>query len=174
MDEIISPRPVPAGWLEALARSDAELAAGLTVPAESKLFIAASESPLPGSRRSGQAARSTGSLRRLIEYTPEAMRQVDALLLHYEERQRDEHLCAPLVAGVTEWPFKGWDHTEGSLRDVPPLPVEGRRLGVPPHITIRIPIRASQGGELELLVPPRYLDFILKHSGFRSLPQPRP
>ena len=26
-------RPVPSGWLEALDRSDAELAAGLTVPA---------------------------------------------------------------------------------------------------------------------------------------------
>jgi hypothetical protein len=35
MDEITpTTHPVPAGWLEALARSDAELAAGLTVPAE--------------------------------------------------------------------------------------------------------------------------------------------
>jgi hypothetical protein len=35
MDEITpATRPVPAGWLEALARSDAELAAGLTVPSE--------------------------------------------------------------------------------------------------------------------------------------------
>ena len=34
MDEIIlTTRPVPAGWLEVLARSDAELAAGQTVPA---------------------------------------------------------------------------------------------------------------------------------------------
>jgi hypothetical protein len=34
MDEIVSTtRPVPAEWLEALARSNAELAAGLTVPA---------------------------------------------------------------------------------------------------------------------------------------------
>ena len=34
MDEIIpTTRPVPAGWLEALARSDAEVASGLTVPA---------------------------------------------------------------------------------------------------------------------------------------------
>ncbi len=35
MDEIThTTRPVPAEWLEALARSDAELDAGLTVPAE--------------------------------------------------------------------------------------------------------------------------------------------
>jgi len=35
MDEITqTTRPVPAEWLEALARSDAELAARLTVPAE--------------------------------------------------------------------------------------------------------------------------------------------
>ncbi|GEM_PF-5253074 len=35
MDEIThTTRPDPGGWLEALARSDAELAAGLTVPAE--------------------------------------------------------------------------------------------------------------------------------------------
>lgn len=35
MDEIVpSTHPVPAEWLDALARSDAELAAGLTVPAE--------------------------------------------------------------------------------------------------------------------------------------------
>ena len=34
MDEIIpTTRPVPAGWLEVLARSDAELASGQTVPA---------------------------------------------------------------------------------------------------------------------------------------------
>ena len=35
MDEIApTNRPAPAEWLEALARSDAELAAGLTVPAK--------------------------------------------------------------------------------------------------------------------------------------------
>lgn len=34
MDDNPTPAPVPAGWLEALARSEAELAAGLTVPGE--------------------------------------------------------------------------------------------------------------------------------------------
>jgi len=35
MDEITpTTRPVPAGWLEALAESEAELAAGLTVPGD--------------------------------------------------------------------------------------------------------------------------------------------
>jgi plasmid stabilization system protein ParE len=34
----------------------------------------------------------------LIEYTPEALRQVDALLKHYEERQRDGAARALLTA----------------------------------------------------------------------------
>ncbi len=34
MDDIPTPAPVPAGWLEALARSEEELAAGQTVPGE--------------------------------------------------------------------------------------------------------------------------------------------
>lgn len=34
MDEITPTRPVPAGWLNAIAESEAELAAGLTVPGD--------------------------------------------------------------------------------------------------------------------------------------------
>lgn len=34
----------------------------------------------------------------MIEYTPEALRQVDALLLYYEERQRDTAVRALLTA----------------------------------------------------------------------------
>jgi hypothetical protein len=34
MDDNPSPAPVPAGWLEALAESEAELDAGLTVPGD--------------------------------------------------------------------------------------------------------------------------------------------
>jgi hypothetical protein len=34
MDDNSTPTPVPAGWLEALAKSEAQLAAGLTVPGE--------------------------------------------------------------------------------------------------------------------------------------------
>jgi hypothetical protein len=34
MDDNPTPAPVPTGWLEALARSEAQLAAGLTVPGE--------------------------------------------------------------------------------------------------------------------------------------------
>lgn len=54
MNEILpTTRPVPAEWLEALARSDAELAAGLTVPAEAvhrriRESIARMEAKRPG------------------------------------------------------------------------------------------------------------------------------
>ena len=34
MNEITRTRAVPAGWLEAIAESEAELAAGLTVPGD--------------------------------------------------------------------------------------------------------------------------------------------
>ena len=34
MDEINITRPVPAGWLDAIAESEAELAAGLTLPGD--------------------------------------------------------------------------------------------------------------------------------------------
>ena len=34
MDEITTARPVPSGWLDAIAESEAELAAGLTVPGD--------------------------------------------------------------------------------------------------------------------------------------------
>jgi hypothetical protein len=34
MDEITEDAKVPSGWIEALERSEAELAAGLTVPGE--------------------------------------------------------------------------------------------------------------------------------------------
>jgi hypothetical protein len=34
MDDNPSPAPAPAGWLEALAESEAELDAGLTVPGD--------------------------------------------------------------------------------------------------------------------------------------------
>lgn len=34
MDHNDAPRPIPAGWLEALERSEADLAAGRTVPLE--------------------------------------------------------------------------------------------------------------------------------------------
>ena len=43
---------------------------------------------LLGSRGSGRAHRGARRRRTLIEYTPEAARQVDALLQRYEERQR--------------------------------------------------------------------------------------
>ena len=56
MDEITrTTRPVPAGWLEALAESEAELASGLTVPGDEVMrelyeSIARLEARRPASR----------------------------------------------------------------------------------------------------------------------------
>jgi hypothetical protein len=77
-------------------------------------------------------------------------------------------LDGPIQPWIKEWPFRAWHHPDGKLRDFPPVPTDGRML-VPPHLELGIPIRTSPSGELEILVPPHFLDFIRHHSAFRPL-----
>jgi hypothetical protein len=84
-------------------------------------------------------------------------------------------LKGPLPAGASGSMFDAWRHPDGSLRHEPPsLPFEadGSLERFPP-IKLSIPVHNPAAADLELMVSPTYLDFILHHPAFHPFPPRR-
>ena len=84
-------------------------------------------------------------------------------------------LYGPLEPGAQAWICDAWRYPDGRLRhERPPPPTDRRRpFQAPSPVKLSIPVRDPQKVDLELMVPPTYLDFIEHHSAFRPLPPRR-
>jgi len=84
-------------------------------------------------------------------------------------------LYGPLEPGAQAWICDAWRYPDGRLRHEPPPPPTDRRrpFQAPSPVKLSIPVRDPQKVDLELMVPPTYLDFIEHHPAFRPLPPRR-
>lgn len=76
---------------------------------------------------------------------------------------------SPLARGAKACMFDAWRDPDGRLRHPP-----GRGAAATPlhgaAVRLSIPVRHPRKAELELLVPPEYLEFIRHHPSFHPLP----
>jgi hypothetical protein len=77
-------------------------------------------------------------------------------------------LSGPLEPGVQGCIFDAWRYPDGRLRHEPPPLATGAAgpFQPPPPIRLSIPVRNPRKADLELMVPPDYLDFIRHHPAF--------
>jgi hypothetical protein len=74
------------------------------------------------------------------------------------------------LEGFSKWPFMARRHPSGLLRNEPPgIVARGGRLTALPSVRVMLPTGRSEKGEMEIVVPPEYLDFVLNHTGFRAI-----
>ena len=65
-----------------------------------------------------------------------------------------------------------YEQPDGSLKGEPPPPVFGARTTKPRKIMVPFEFRNAPDGDLQLLVPDEYLDFMLTHPLFRKINPP--
>ena len=84
-------------------------------------------------------------------------------------------LPGPLARGAHGCMFDAWRHPDGRLRHEPPaLPFEAvAPRDCPSAVQLSIPVFDPAAAELELMVPPSYLDFIIHHPAFHPFPPRR-
>ena len=84
-------------------------------------------------------------------------------------------LTGPLEPGAQGCIFGAWRYSDGRLRhELPSLPTGAAGpLQSPRPVRLSIPVRDPRSPDLELMVPPGYLDFIRHHPAFHPFP-PRP
>jgi hypothetical protein len=84
-------------------------------------------------------------------------------------------LVGPLEPGAQGYIFDAWHYPDGRLRHEPPSVPTGTRgpFQRPAPVKLSIPVRNPRKVDLELMVPPDYLDFIQCHPAFHPFP-PRP
>jgi hypothetical protein len=84
-------------------------------------------------------------------------------------------LKGPLPAGAQGCVFDAWRHPDGRLRHEPPaLPSTAPgSLDCPSPVKLCIPVHDPAAADLELMVSPTYLDFIIHHPAFHRFPPRR-
>lgn len=82
-------------------------------------------------------------------------------------------LPGPLERGARACIFDAWRHPDGLLRHEPPSVDTANPLEHASLVKLSIPVRDPRKTDLELMVPPPYLDFIRHHPAFHPFP-PRP
>jgi hypothetical protein len=84
-------------------------------------------------------------------------------------------LSGPLERGAQGCIFDAWRDPDGRLRHEPPPqpPETAGPIQSPSRIRLSIPVRDPRKADLELMVPPDYLDFIQHHPAFHPFPPRR-
>jgi hypothetical protein len=84
-------------------------------------------------------------------------------------------LKGPLPPGAEGCMFDAWRYPDGSLRhEPPPLPsAPAGPLDRPSPVKLSIPVHDPAAADLELMVSPTYLEFVIHHPAFHTFP-PRP
>jgi hypothetical protein len=87
-----------------------------------------------------------------------------AKVLHKDTGELVGHLLdlrGPVPPWTKDWTFRAWRHADGKLRSYP----DPMRDSTPSEV--RLAVRNSPTGEMEVLVPTEYLDFMKNHTGLR-------
>ena len=82
-------------------------------------------------------------------------------------------LSGPLEPGARGCVFDAWRYPDGRLRHEPPLQRPADPIGQASLVRLSIPVRDPRNRDLELMVPPEYVDFFRHHPAFHPFPPRR-